>query len=1110
MAQSNHERIGKALELLIDGLRPFVEREMRGVYGDRWLEASKAGLREDRTPAKNNKKSKEPNWDTQALLAVMWERWNEVFTKTLGRAERSVVSELRDTRNKWAHQESFSTDDAYRALDSVQRLLTAISAPQAGEVDRQKQELLRTRFEDQARREKKKSSTVAIEGQPMAGLRPWREIVTPHPDVASGRYQQAEFAADLGQVHRGEGADEYRNPTEFYRRTFITDGLRQLLTDALRRLSGIGGNPVVELQTNFGGGKTHSMLALYHVCSGVPVSDLPGIEPALASAGLKQLPKARRAVLVGTALSPGQPHKTPDGTFVHTLWGELAWQLLGKDGYKLVADADKQGVSPGTALHELLKKAAPCLVLIDEWVAYARQLHGKDNLPAGSFAANLTFAQTLTEAAKSVPNALVVLSLPASDIEIGGDAGKETLAALKDTIGRIQSPWRPATSEESFEIVRRRLFHPIADPKLFAARDAVVRGFSDLYQDQPQEFPSGCREAEYERRMMAAYPIHPELFDRLYNDWSTLDNFQRTRGVLRLMAAVIHSLWERQDPSLMIMPASVPIDEPSVQFELKQYVEDSWVPVMEKDVDGPHSLPLQIDRENPNLGRYSACRRVARTIYLGSAPTLHTANKGLEDRQIKLGCAQPGEAVATFGDALRRLTDHATHLYIDGRRYWYSTQPSVIRLAQDRASQQDADAVTEEIKTRLRDEQRQRGEFVRVQSCPDSSSDVPDERDARLVILGPEYPHARADKNSPAMKQAGTTLDQRDAGPRRYRNTLVFLVPDRTRLAELENAVRQFMAWKSIEDEHETLNLDAYQKKQAQTKRAQAEETVRQRIPETYQWLLVPGQEDPKKAGTDWQEVRLQGSDPLAVRASKKLKNDELLITGFAPTRLRLELDRIPLWRGDHVEVKQLAEDFAQYLYLPRLKDTEVLLSSIREGMGLLNWATDAFAYADSFDATAGRYRGLSAGRLASASMSGMVVQPAKANEQFQAEEAAKAATAASTGTTTASTTGGSIPVQGSIRAPVSGAPPVIAPPKPSQPHRFHGSVELDPNRLARDAGNIAQEVLQHITGLVGAEVKVTLEIQANVRDGVPDNTVRTVTENCRTLKFTSHGFETD
>ena len=184
-----------------------------------------------------------------------------------------------------------------------------------------------------------------------------------------------------------------------------------------------------------------------------------------------------------------------------------------------------------------------------------------------------------------------------------------------------------------------------------------------------------------------AYPIHPELFDRLYNDWSTLDKFQRTRGVLRLMAAVIHSLWERQDSNLLIMPANVPIDDPTVQFELTRYMEDHWVPVIEKDVDGANSLPLALDRENPNLGRYSACRRVSRTIYMGSAPIQKAANRGIDDRQVKLGCVQPGEAVATFGDALRRLTDRATYLYVDGKRYWYSTQPTVTRLADDRAAQ---------------------------------------------------------------------------------------------------------------------------------------------------------------------------------------------------------------------------------------------------------------------------------------------------------------------------------------------------------------------------------------------------------------------------------------
>jgi len=317
MAISNAERVGKALELLNQGLFPFMKRELKAFYGDTWFGQASANLRDYQMPGKGDG---DEHWDTQALLLVMWDQWNLVFRNVLGQAERSLVSELRDVRNKWAHQEPFSTDDTYRAFDSIQRLLSAVSAAdQATEVERQKQELLRIRFEEQARKEVRKASVAPIEGQPTMGLRPWREVVTPHPDVASGRYQQAEFAADLGQVARGEGADEYRHPREFFQRTFLTEGLRHLLTNALLRLDANAGDPVVELLTNFGGGKTHSMLALYHLVSGVPVNDLPGIEPLLQQVGVSRPPLAQRAVLVGTALSPGQAHTKSDGTVVRTL-----------------------------------------------------------------------------------------------------------------------------------------------------------------------------------------------------------------------------------------------------------------------------------------------------------------------------------------------------------------------------------------------------------------------------------------------------------------------------------------------------------------------------------------------------------------------------------------------------------------------------------------------------------------------------------------------------------------------------------------------------------------------------------------------------------------------
>jgi predicted AAA+ superfamily ATPase len=726
MAITNQERIGKAMELLRQGLAPFVAREFESLQKGKGTAELMRYMGEDRTAAKKPL----AEWDVAALLKLMWEAWNEVFRNTLGRAERSLVQELRDSRNRWAHQEPFSSDDADRALDSMSRLLTAVSAPQADEVTKMKMELRRLTFDEQVRGEKRKAGGSLIETGAASTLKPWREVVTPHADVASGRYQQAEFAADLWQVHLGEGSDEYRKPAEFFRRTFLTESLKRLLVGGVQRIAGKGGDPVVQLQTNFGGGKTHSMLALYHLFSGVNPSELAGVDDVLAEAGIKTLPKARRVVLVGNKISPGNPVTKSDGTVVHTLWGELAYQLGGRKAYARIAKDDEKATSPGDVLRELFVEYGPCLVLIDEWVAYARQLHDQSDLPAGSFETMFTFAQALTESAKLAKNCLLVVSLPASDtagsphtatedVEVGGIRGREALDRLRNVVGRVESSWRPATAEEGFEIVRRRLFEPLPGEQ-FKNRDVTARAFSDLYNAQSAEFPPECRGGDYEKRIQAAYPIHPEIFDRLYTDWSTLVKFQRTRGVLRLMAAVIHSLWEKGDRNPLILPSMIPIDDGRVQSELTRYLSDNWAPIIEKDVDGPSSLPLKIDSEVPNLGKLHATRRVARTIYLGSAPTTTAAHRGLEDRRVKLGCVMPGESPAVFGDALRRLAAAATYLYQDGPRAWYATQPTVTKLAEDRAEQlkRDPDKVAGELDARLRADLKKPGDFSRVHPLP--------------------------------------------------------------------------------------------------------------------------------------------------------------------------------------------------------------------------------------------------------------------------------------------------------------------------------------------------------------------------------------------------------
>ena len=213
MAITNSERVGKALDLLKDGLQPYVERELKATYKDRWVDTARPSFPDWQKVGKDGKGL---NWDTQALLQVMCELWNDCFKKILGPSDRNLAFELRDVRNKWAHQKAFSTDDAYRAIDSVSRLLAAVSAEQVEAVEQMKAEILRVKFDEQLRSQKRKESSIAVEGKPATGLRPWRDIVTPHPDVASGRYEQAEFAADLWQVYLGEGSDEYKDPIEFF------------------------------------------------------------------------------------------------------------------------------------------------------------------------------------------------------------------------------------------------------------------------------------------------------------------------------------------------------------------------------------------------------------------------------------------------------------------------------------------------------------------------------------------------------------------------------------------------------------------------------------------------------------------------------------------------------------------------------------------------------------------------------------------------------------------------------------------------------------------------------------------------------------------------------
>lgn len=601
-------------------------------------------------------------------------------------------------------------------------------------------------------------------------LKPWREIAKPHKDVLEGTFKQSEFAADISLVASGQATEEYQDAEMFFSRTFITEGMRLLLTSVVQRLSGQGGDPVIQLQTAFGGGKTHTMLTVFHLATRkVPTRQLTGIPPILDAAGIDDLPSARVAVLDGIKLSPSQPSEH-DGVKINTLWGELAWQLAGKAGFDLVQQADSDGTSPGKeVLIKLLTQAAPCVILIDELVAFIRQFEPGHHYLAGTFDSNISFIQALTEALKAVPNALLLASLPESDLEIGGTNGQRTLNSLEKYFARVETVWKPVATEEAFEIVRRRLFDSVGDT---AELDAVCEAFAELYRQGGNKFPPETQSHHYVERLKQSYPIHPEIFDRLYEDWSTLDKFQRTRGVLQYMAIVIHRLWNSDNRDALIMPGSIPLEDSNVRNKSIHYLPQGWEPIIEKEIDGSRSEPFDIDGKDTRFGSVQAARRAARTIFLGSAPsTSDQMIRGVRGDHVLLGSVQPGQSIGVFEDVLKRLRDRLHYLYAENDRFWFDTKPNLRREMESRKQKiGDKDEVQPLLRTYVQQVFGRDHSFSGIHVFT-PSVDVPDEYGVgpRLVVLSVNQACYSKDTNNQALRQPSRFYDSVAINPDKNR-----------------------------------------------------------------------------------------------------------------------------------------------------------------------------------------------------------------------------------------------------------------------------------------------------------------------------------------------------
>lgn len=950
-------------------------------------------------------------------------------------------------------------------------------------------------------------------------MKPWREVAVPHPDVLEGTFQQSEFAADITAVRTGQATREYQDAAAFFQRTFITEGMRLLLIQVAQRLNGKGGEPVIQLQTAFGGGKTHTMLAVYHLAMRkCPLGDLEGISALIDQAGLMDVPQANVAVLDGNAHAPGQPWKHGK-QIIHTLWGELAWQLGGEEAYKTVAESDASGTSPGKQiLAELLAQHAPCVVLIDELVAYVRQFPKEKHLSGGSYNSNLSFVQALTEAAKLVPNAIVLASLPESEVEVGDRTAVDALnkieevfgclRALEKNVGRVQALWKPVATEEAFEIVRRRLFEPVRDEK---AREGVCRAFADAYVAEGAKLPSETQEGRYFDRLVQAYPVHPEVFDRLYEDWTTIDGFQRTRGVLKLMAKVIYRMWKDDNKDLMILPGSLPFYDGNSRNELTYYLPAGWDAVLEKDIDGDRAETTELETKEPRFGAVNAARRVARTIFFGSAPSSVATKpgiRGLDRARVLLGCLEPGQTSSTYSDALNRLADRLHYINSSGdkaqdtTRFWFDTRANLRREMEDR-------------KKRFDDKNEVRGKLAEVLKKLAGGTtffdgihiftphaDVPDDSALRLVFLAPEHFYSR-EQTRLAFDAVLEYARNNGTKPRYRGNRLIFLSPDHGSLARLRDCIRVALAWGSIVEDVEggRLNIDQLQRKQAEKELQTSLEVLPRAARECYKWLLSPVQHTPTdtKPSVEAYPLNTSGSK-LGSEIERVCTENELVISTWSPIHLRTKLKEL-YWKADKSAVGALMfwEDTMRYFYLPRLKSRGALEQAILKGAASRDFFGTAYGLHES------QFDGFKLGDGNIQIDDTLLLIEPEAAKQYEAAHATPPTSAPGSGGATAPTQPGAIPTgPGATTQPTGPATPTGA----KKAHAFIGTADVNAATAKMRLVQIAEEIISLLASDSHANVKVALEITADFPDGVSDNIKRAVSENATSLGFKNKTWE--
>lgn len=795
----------------------------------------------------------------------------------------------------------------------------------------------------------------------------WRDRVSPHPELLAGRMAQADFAADLSAVWRGRAPEEYQRGDAFFARTYLTSGVRRLLLQVTQRLVGGAGAPTIALRTGFGGGKTHALLATLHWLRGAAPSSVaaelnlepnrvfaPAEEGQTESATWPQL--GRVAILDGTALSPGTGRRVGRGV-IRTLWGELASQLAGTRHRATLRAADAAGTAPSKeTLVDLLEHAAPCVLLIDEVVAYLRQFPAGESLVGGTLESNLSFLQSLADAVKQVPRAVVVLTLPRTDDEAGGERGVAALRALEAIVGRTQVEWRPVDDDELPLVVRRRLF---AAPTDEPACRAECERLWQRYVANAKQFPVQTQQPEYLERLVKSYPLHPELFERLASGWLAGGAAGRARGLLRLTAPlVMASLRAGRPYESFLLPASVCLADAELRGELLQGVDDRWRRIIDEELDGERSTAARLDHQEPRLGAVELTRRLARCLFLnGVAPRsaesasdlVEGLGRGVDRRHVALGATQPDDSLPMMGDALDLLAENCGAVQVEFDEssradcYRLNCSTNLVRDAERRRQEflTNEELLEHRLRRLLAEPLVERAElFERVELWPEGNEMADDDR-LRLVVLAPArfVPDAEAAESERACRErvAWEAVRATLESPRGYANRVLVLAPSVEMLASLRDAVASLQAWEAIEAEvvANRVARGSNLAKLARTACERAAAVARRVTRDAYVWLMAPTLGTIGRTEPTWVALRVAGTwERWNSELAREAVARELVLVEWGPALAAAFLEDW-YWRRGRSDVRsdQVWQDSSRYLGMPRLRDATVWRRAIEKAV---------------------------------------------------------------------------------------------------------------------------------------------------------------------------------